>query len=319
MLMERKYQVFVSSTYEDLKKERQAAISCLLDMNCIPVGMEQFPASSLSQWEYIKRMIDMSDYYLLIVAGKYGSIDPEENISYTEKEYRYAISKKMPILAFLHQNIDLLPVIKVGATDEERDRVKKFHDTVKAAGRLVDFYINEEELKYKIAMAISKIVNDVPMPGWVRADQAEKAIATAGDFREIQDLKKQLDEIQNVILEKFEQTQMKWQPISEEELEAIFNEEKEEVKLPILSEEAKQLLIEATKDAAGQVLVINSLEGTDIQTNNKIMNTDKIGESVAIWRAAVEELEDNQLIMAVGNGNEIFQLTKRGYEVSEKI
>lgn len=317
--MERKYQVFVSSTYEDLKKERQAAISCLLDMNCIPVGMEQFPASSLSQWEYIKRMIDMSDYYLLIVAGKYGSIDPEENISYTEKEYRYAISKKMPILAFLHQNIDLLPVIKVGATDEERDRVKKFHDTVKAAGRLVDFYINEEELKYKIAMAISKIVNDVPMPGWVRADQAEKAIATAGDFREIQDLKKQLDEIQNVILEKFEQTQMKWQPISEEELEAIFNEEKEEVKLPILSEEAKQLLIEATKDAAGQVLVINSLEGTDIQTNNKIMNTDKIGESVAIWRAAVEELEDNQLIMAVGNGNEIFQLTKRGYEVSEKI
>ena len=317
--MERKYQVFVSSTYEDLKKGRQAAISCLLDMNCIPVGMEQFPASSLSQWEYIKRMIDMSDYYLLIVAGKYGSIDPEENISYTEKEYRYAISKKMPILAFLHQNIDLLPVIKVGATDEERDRVKKFHDTVKAAGRLVDFYINEEELKYKIAMAISKIVNDVPMPGWVRADQAEKAIATAGDFREIQDLKKQLDEIQNVILEKFEQTQMKWQPISEEELEAIFNEEKEEVKLPILSEEAKQLLIEATKDAAGQVLVINSLEGTDIQTNNKIMNTDKIGESVAIWRAAVEELEDNQLIMAVGNGNEIFQLTKRGYEVSEKI
>lgn len=57
MYMERKYQVFISSTYEDLKTERQAAISCLLDMNCIPVGMEQFPASSLSQWEYIKKMI----------------------------------------------------------------------------------------------------------------------------------------------------------------------------------------------------------------------------------------------------------------------
>lgn len=207
--MERKYQVFVSSTYEDLKSERQAAISCLLDMNCIPVGMEQFPASSLSQWEYIKRMIDMSDYYLLIVAGKYGSIDPEENISYTEKEYRYAVGKKMPILAFLHQNIDLLPVIKVGATDEERDRVKNFHNTVKAAGRLVDFYSNEEELKYKIAMAIPKIINDVPMPGWVRADQAEKAIATARDISGIQDLQKQLDAIQNTILEKVEQTRMK--------------------------------------------------------------------------------------------------------------
>ncbi len=317
--MKRKYQVFVSSTYEDLKTERQAAISCLLDMNCIPVGMEQFPASSLSQWEYVKRMIDMSDYYLLIVAGKYGSIDPEENISYTEKEYRYAVGKKMPILAFLHQNIDLLPAIKVGATDEERDRLRNFHNTVKAAGRLVDFYSNEEELKYKIAMAIPKIISDIPMPGWVRADQAEKAIATERNFSGIQDLQKQLKEIQNTILEKVEQTQMKWEPISEEEIDAMFNTEKEEVRVPILSEEARHLLVEATKDAAGQILVINSLEGTDIQTNNKVMNIDKIGKNVAIWRAAVEELKNNQLIMAIGNRNEIFQLTKLGYDVSEKI
>ena len=317
--MERKYQVFISSTYEDLKTERQAAISCLLDMNCIPVGMEQFPASSLSQWEYIKKMIDMSDYYLLIVAGKYGSIDPEENISYTEKEYRYAIHKKMPILAFLHKNIDSLPAIKVGATDEERERVKNFHNTVKEAGRLVDFYSNEDELKYKIAMAMPKIINDAPMPGWVRADQAEKAIATAGDTDGIRDLQRQLEKIQNTILEKVEQTQMKWEPISKEEIDAMFSSEKKELKTPILSDEAKCLLTEAAKDAVGQILVINSLEGVDIQTNNKIMNTDKIGKSAAIWKEAVSELQNNQLIMAVGNKNEIFQLTRLGYEVSEKI
>ena len=317
--MERKYQVFISSTYQDLKTGRQAAISCLLDMNCIPVGMEQFPASSLSQWEYIKKMIDMSDYYLLIVAGKYGSIDPEENISYTEKEYRYAIHKKMPILAFLHKNIDSLPAIKVGATDEERERVKNFHNTVKEAGRLVDFYSNEDELKYKIAMAMPKIINDAPMPGWVRADQAEKAIATAGDTDGIRDLQRQLEKIQNTILEKVEQTQMKWEPISKEEIDAMFSSEKKELKIPILSDEAKCLLTEAAKDAVGQILVINSLEGVDIQTNNKIMNTDKIGKSAAIWKEAVSELQNNQLIMAVGNKNEIFQLTRLGYEVSEKI
>ena len=317
--MERKYQVFISSTYEDLKTERQAAISCLLDMNCIPVGMEQLPTSSLSQWEYIKKMIDMSDYYLLIVAGKYGSIDPEENISYTEKEYRYAIHKKMPILAFLHKNIDSLPAIKVGATDEERERVKNFHNTVKEAGRLVDFYSNEDELKYKIAMAMPKIINDAPMPGWVRADQAEKAIATAGDTDGIRDLQRQLEKIQNTILEKVEQTQMKWEPISKEEIDAMFSSEKKELKIPILSDEAKCLLTEAAKDAVGQILVINSLEGVDIQTNNKIMKTDKIGKSAAIWKEAVSELQNNQLIMAVGNKNEIFQLTRLGYEVSEKI
>lgn len=264
-------------------------------------------------------MIDMSDYYLLIVAGKYGSIDPEENISYTEKEYRYAIEKEMPILAFLHKNIDSLPVIKVGATDEERERVKNFHNTVKDAGRLVDFYSNEDELKYKIAMAMTKIINDAPMPGWVRADQAEKAIATAGDTDGIRDLQRQLEKIQNTILERVEQTQMKWEPISKEEIDALFSPEKKELKLPILSDEAKCLLTEAAKDAAGQILVINSLEGVDIQTNNKIMNTEKIGRSAAIWKEAVRELQNNQLIMAVGNKNEIFQLTRLGYEVSEKI
>ena len=318
--MDKKYQVFVSSTYEDLKTERQAAISCLLDMDCIPVGMEQFPASSLSQWEYIKKMVDMSDYYLLIVAGKYGSIDPEENISYTEKEYRYAVNKGMPVLAFLHQNVDQLPSGKVGATDEERDRVKKFHNDVKNAGRLVDFYSDITDLKYKIAMAMPKIINDVPMPGWVRADQAEKAIEVMGESGGFKELKQQLEIIQNTILDKVEQTRIQWEPISNDEIDAIINEAfDEEIKIPVLSKEATMLLREAVKDAAGQILVINSLEGTKIQTNNVIMNKERLGRDVAIWAGAVDELKSNQLIIPVGNKNEIFQLTKLGYDVSERI
>lgn len=317
--MDKKYQVFVSSTYEDLKTERQAAISCLLDMNCIPVGMEQFPASSLSQWEYIKKMIDMSDYYLLIVAGKYGSIDPEENISYTEKEYRYAVDKGMPVLAFLHGNIDELPVNKVGATDDERQRVKRFHDNVKNAGRLVNFYLDIKDLKYKIAMAMPKIINDVPMPGWVRADQAEKAIEVMRDVDGFQALQKQLEDIQNKIVDKVEQTKMQWEPISKEQIKSLFNNENETLTIPVLSEEAKKLLKEAINDAAGQILIIKSLEGTEIQTNNVIMNREKIGKDVAIWTAAVDELRNKELLVSVGNRNEIFQLTRLGYEVSEKI
>lgn len=55
--MERKkYQVFISSTYTDLIQERSAVIQCLLDNDCIPVGMEQFPASNMSQMEYIKNV-----------------------------------------------------------------------------------------------------------------------------------------------------------------------------------------------------------------------------------------------------------------------
>ena len=48
----KRYQVFVSSTYKDLVEERSAVTSCLLDNDCIPIGMEQFPAMPISQWDY---------------------------------------------------------------------------------------------------------------------------------------------------------------------------------------------------------------------------------------------------------------------------
>lgn len=84
--MNKKYQVFVSSTYKDLKEERLAVTQQLLKMGFIPVGMEQFPASNMSQMEYIKMMLDSCDYYLLILAGKYGTVDTD-GIGFTEKEY----------------------------------------------------------------------------------------------------------------------------------------------------------------------------------------------------------------------------------------
>ena len=40
-----KYQIFVSSTYEDLKDERAEVIKACLNMGHIPVGMEMFNAA----------------------------------------------------------------------------------------------------------------------------------------------------------------------------------------------------------------------------------------------------------------------------------
>lgn len=165
--MDKKYQVFVSSTYNDLKKERLAVISGLLDIGCIPVGMEQFPASPSSQWDYIKTMIEMSDYYVLIVAGKYGSIDPESNISYTEKEYNYAKSINIPILAFLCKDIDKL---YAGDVDSDRTQINCFREEA-SAGRLVKFYSNEDELKSNVITSMHQAILSIPRPGWIRADK----------------------------------------------------------------------------------------------------------------------------------------------------
>jgi hypothetical protein len=84
--MEKRYQVFISSTYTDLKVERQEVMQALLEMDCVPAGMELFPSTNENQWAVIENVIDDSDYYLLIVAGRYGSLT-SEGISYTEREF----------------------------------------------------------------------------------------------------------------------------------------------------------------------------------------------------------------------------------------
>jgi hypothetical protein len=101
--MDKRYQVFVSSTYQDLTNERQEVMQALLELDCIPSGMELFPAATDDQWTLIKRVIDDCDYYIVIVGGRYGSLAPD-GISYTELEYRYALERKKPIIAFLHKD-----------------------------------------------------------------------------------------------------------------------------------------------------------------------------------------------------------------------
>ena len=68
--MDKIYQVFVSSTFTDLQEERKEVMQALLELDCMPAGMELFPASNDDQWTLIKRVIDACDYYLLIIGGR---------------------------------------------------------------------------------------------------------------------------------------------------------------------------------------------------------------------------------------------------------
>ena len=107
--MSKRYQVFVSSTYDDLKEERSKVIQALLNINCIPCGMEYFPAADEDAWNCIERLIPECDYYVVIVAGKYGSIPPGQQKSFTHLEYELAVEKGVPVLGLLHKTPAKLP------------------------------------------------------------------------------------------------------------------------------------------------------------------------------------------------------------------
>lgn len=100
----KKYQVFVSATRDDLLEERGEVFLAVMKARHIPVGMELFTANSDRGWKVIQRMIDTTDYYVIVVAGRYGSIDPETGLSWTEREYQYAIDRNITVLAFIRND-----------------------------------------------------------------------------------------------------------------------------------------------------------------------------------------------------------------------
>ncbi|MBI5366850.1 MAG: DUF4062 domain-containing protein [Planctomycetes bacterium] len=94
-----KLQVFISSTFTDLRRERQAAVAAILENGHIPAGMELFAAGDEEQMKVIRRWIDESDIFMLILGGRYGSIEPNSGKSYTHLEYEYAVQQKKPLFA----------------------------------------------------------------------------------------------------------------------------------------------------------------------------------------------------------------------------
>jgi hypothetical protein len=168
--MNKVYQIFVSSTYADLADERRRVSETLAKAGYIPSGMELFPATDQQQLEFIKRVIDRCDYYVVIVGGRYGSL-ADDNISFTEMEYEYAVQSKIPVLAFLHANPDK---IEAGKTDRDANLQKRlagFRERL-GKGRIVDFWNEPQELCTKVVIAIAQAVNLSPGVGWVRGDQA---------------------------------------------------------------------------------------------------------------------------------------------------
>ena len=167
--MDTRYQIFISSTFRDLTGERQAVLKAVLEISHMPAGMELFPASDETAWQLIKDVIDASDYYVLIIGGRYGSLD-DTGIGYTEKEYDYAVASKKWIIPLLHKNPDNLPRDKTETNTESWEKLKNFRKKIEKRHTCV-YWTTADELKANVIVGLTSAVKRHPATGWVRADE----------------------------------------------------------------------------------------------------------------------------------------------------
>ena len=192
-MQNKKYQIFVSSTYEDLKDERKAIIENISTMGHLPVGMELFVASDDEQFEYIKRVIDNCDYYVLILGGRYGSVSPQTGKSYTQMEYEYAIEKKIPVLVFPFEDIKTLP------NEKRDDDLKNVSEFIKIASkdRMCRFWNTKDGLILSVINSLHKIFEEKPQRGWIRPDEFDNTEL----LTEINSLRKRNEELEQQVKE----------------------------------------------------------------------------------------------------------------------
>ena len=168
--MKEKYQIFISSTYTDLVEERKKVRDMILSMQHFPVGMEIFGAADEGQWDIIKDTIDSSDYYVLLVAHRYGSIiknGSDAGISYTEKEYRYAEEQGIPILSFFID--DNVPVLPEKMERDNPEKLEAFKQEI-IEKRLIKKWKNLDDLAQKVSNSLHDQIDRKKRPGWVRAE-----------------------------------------------------------------------------------------------------------------------------------------------------
>ncbi len=174
--MNKKLQVFISSTYTDLIEERQAAVQAVLDAGHIPAGMELFKAGNLSQLEVIYNWIDQSDVYMLILGGQYGSIEEKSGKSYTQLEYEYAIKKDIPVFAvilsrpFLTAKVNELGSDKI-YEQENQNAYNKFKRYVMT--KIIREVNDSKDIMLAVHTTLNDFLNKYDFVGWVREDSKE--------------------------------------------------------------------------------------------------------------------------------------------------
>jgi Domain of unknown function (DUF4062) len=203
----KKYQVFISSTYEDLKEERQAAVEAVLKSGNIPAGMELFTAGSQSQYEVILRWIDDSDIFMLILGGRYGSIEPSSGLSYMEAEFNYARKTGKPFFSIvLSDEGKEAKVRRLGTNALEQTNEAAYRNfRAQVVSQLCAFFKSPQDVKLAVLETLPQLAASHDLVGWVSGKEIRTDPAVASEMarlsKENQDLRSMNEKLERQVTE----------------------------------------------------------------------------------------------------------------------
>ncbi len=141
--------VFVSSTYEDLIPYRDEVQRVLTRLEQVVKGMEFFGSSPNNSLFTCLSQVRECKVFIGILGMRYGSIDEESELSYSQLEYNEAIKNNIPTLIYIiDENHPIAPKnVDTGISAEKLSEFKK--SLMKK--HVVSFFTTPEDLGKKIS------------------------------------------------------------------------------------------------------------------------------------------------------------------------
>ena len=164
-MADRDLKVMVSSTFRDLKAEREAARDAILGQGMRPLMMETelaIPDRGLLTNSF--KLVDAADTYVLLISNyRYGQIIPDpdlnpKNLSITELEFERAATKGLKICAYLME--DSVPPPSAAAVFAEaatKPQLDAFRARAQYPDRITANFVNPHDLKAKVTQTLAKL------------------------------------------------------------------------------------------------------------------------------------------------------------------
>ena len=154
------YRVFVSSTYSDMLRYRDAMRTALNKADCLAYGMERFGANSVPPLDTCFEELKACQIYICAIGMRYGCIEEQTQKSYTQLEYEQAESLGIPILAFLVDEKKVRFSVDEFDTGESSVKLKVFKDRIMNSKTVTcDFFDSASSLEGKVYQAIKKEID----------------------------------------------------------------------------------------------------------------------------------------------------------------
>ena len=164
----KKYLVFISSTQEDLRAERQELIRIVSEMGSIPIAMDAFDITCEGDQKIIRKAIEECDYFLNLTAHKGGA--QAGKMGALELEYSWAAKAGLPVLALVIGEKARWKDSKKEKTPAAKKALQAFKE--KLLSHTHDTWTNIADLRSKALSLLSREMNINPRRGWVPANEA---------------------------------------------------------------------------------------------------------------------------------------------------